>query len=72
MMDEPRMYYIQTRTSHGWHRPHPENYEGLQQATHGLERHIDSMFFEHGEMLPTGIFRIVRCKPKKGVQHVIG
>jgi len=62
---EPRTYYIQTRTAHGWHRLHPQNYESLQAATMGMERHIDSMFFEHGEMLPTGIFRIVRYKNRK-------
>lgn len=66
MTEQPRLYYIQTRTEHGWHRLHPENYWGLTEATHGLERYIDSMFFEHGEMLPTSIFRIVRVKPKKG------
>ena len=62
---EPRTYYIQTRTLHGWHRLHPQNYDSLQEATLGMERHIDSMFFEHGEMLPTGIFRIVRYKNRK-------
>ena len=67
MSDEfPRKYYIQTRTAHGWHRLHPENYPSLIEAVYGMERHIDSMFFEHGEMLPTSIFRIVRVKPKKG------
>jgi hypothetical protein len=65
MIEEfPRKYYIQTRTIHGWHRLHPENYPSLIEAVHGMERHMDSMF-EHGEMLPSGIFRIVKCKPRK-------
>ncbi len=63
--DLPRKYYIQTRNIHGWHRLHPENYPSLIDASQGLERYVDSMFFEHGETLPTGIFRIVKCKPKK-------
>jgi hypothetical protein len=50
---------------HGWHRLHPENYPSLIDAVYGMERHMDSMFFEHGEMLPSGIFRIVKCKPRK-------
>ena len=58
-------YYIQTRTLHGWHRLFTDNYPSLEEASKGIERHLDSMFFEHGEMLPTSIFRIVKCKPKK-------
>jgi hypothetical protein len=58
-------YYIQTRTLHGWHRLFNENYPSLEEASKGIERHLDSMFFEHGEMLPSSIFRIVKCKPKK-------
>jgi len=58
-------YYIQTRTLHGWHRLFSDNYPSLDEASKGIERHIDSMFFEHGEMLPNSIFRIVKCKPKK-------
>ena len=62
---EMKQYYIQTRTLHGWHRLFTENYDSLEEASKGIERHLDSMFFEHGEMLPTSIFRIVKCKPKK-------
>jgi hypothetical protein len=51
--------------AHGWHRLHPENYPSLIEAVYGMERHRDIMFFEHGEMLPSGIFRIVKCKPRK-------
>ena len=66
MIEEfPRKYYIQTRTAHGWHRLHPENYPSLIEAVYGMERHRDIMFFEHDEMLPSGIFRIVKCKPRK-------
>ena len=66
MIESPRTYYISTRTSAGWHRLHPENYPSLETATLGLERHLDSMFFEHGEMLPSGIFRIVTVQTKEG------
>lgn len=61
------MYYIQTRTQHGWHRIIPlPNYETLNDATLALERYIDLMFFEYGEMdIPTGGFRIVKVKEKK-------
>ena len=62
---EMKQYYIQTRTLHGWHRLFTENYDSLEEASKGIERHLDSMFFEHGEMLPTSIFRIVKCKQKK-------
>ena len=65
---ELKQYYIQTRTLHGWHRLFTENYDSLEEASKGIERHLDSMFFEHGEMLPTSIFRIVKCKPKKPEQ----
>ena len=60
-------YYIQTRTAHGWYRLHPDNYHTLQEAAQGIEGYIDTMFFKHGETLPTGIFRIVKCKVKKEV-----
>ena len=70
MIESPRTYYISTRTSAGWHRLHPENYPSLETATLGLTRHLDSLFFEHGEMLPSGIFRIVRCKPRKVKNNV--
>ena len=66
---EMKQYYIQTRTLHGWHRLFTENYDSLEEASKDIERHLDSMFFEHGEMLPTSIFRIVKCKPK-GVVNV--
>ena len=61
------MYYIQTRTQHGWHRIIPlPNYETLNDATMALERYIDLMFFEYGEMdIPTSGFRIVKVKEKK-------
>ena len=62
---ELRQYYIQTRTQHGWHRLFNSNYPSLEEASKGIERHLDSMFFEHGEMLPSSIFRIVRYKNKK-------
>ena len=65
MNEAPRTYYISTRTSAGWHRLHPENYQSLEAATHGLEQHLDNSFLAHGVTLPSGIFRIVRCKPKK-------
>ena len=59
-------YYIQTRTLHGWHRLFTENYDSLEEASKGIERHLDSLFFEHGVMdVPTSIFRIVKCKQKK-------
>lgn len=65
-----KKYYIQTRTVHGWHRIMPlPNYDSLKDAQMALERHLDSLFFEYGEMdIPTNIFRIVKCKPK-GVAH---
>ena len=61
------MYYIQTRTQHGWHRIIPlPNYETLNDATMALERYIDMMFFDYGEMdIPTSGFRIVKVKEKK-------
>ena len=61
------MYYIQTRTQHGWHRIIPlPNYETLNDATMALERYIDLMFFEYGEWdIPTSGFRIVKVKEKK-------
>lgn len=61
------MYYIQTRTQHGWHRIIPlPNYETLNDAKMALERYIDLMFFEYGEMdIPTSGFRIVKVKEKK-------
>ena len=61
------MYYIQTRTQHGWHRIIPlPNYETLKDASMALERYIDLMFFEYGEMdIPTSGFRIVKVKEKK-------
>lgn len=63
---EMKQYYIQTRTVHGWHRLFTENYNSLEEASKGIERHLDSLFFEHGVMdVPTSIFRIVKCKPKK-------
>ena len=63
---EMKQYYIQTRTSHGWHRLFTENYNSLEEASKGIERHLDSLFFEHGVMdVPTSIFRIVKCKQKK-------
>jgi hypothetical protein len=58
-------YYIQTRTAHGWHRLYDDNYETLLDASHSIERHIDRLFINHGEVLPTSIFRIVKCKLKK-------
>ena len=59
-------YYIQTRTVHGWHRLFTQNYDSLEEASKGIERHLDSLFFEYGEMdVPRSIFRIVKCKPKK-------
>ena len=63
---EMKQYYIQTRTLHGWHRIMPlPNYDSLKEAQMALERHLDSLFFEHGVMdVPTSIFRIVKCKPK--------
>ena len=68
---EIKQYYIQTRTLHGWHRIMPlPNYDSLKDAQMALERHLDSLFFEHGVMdVPTSIFRIVKCKPK-GVVNV--
>ena len=63
---EMKQYYIQTRTLHGWHRLFTENYDSLEEASKGIERHLDSLFFEHGVMdVPTSIFRIVKCKQKK-------
>jgi len=63
---EMKQYYIQTRTLHGWHRLFTENYDSLEEASKGIERHLDSLFFEHGVMdVPTNIFRIVKCKQKK-------
>ena len=61
------MYYIQTRTQHGWHRIIPlPNYETLKDASMALERYIDMMFFDYGEMdIPTSGFRIVKVKEKK-------
>ena len=61
------MYYIQTRTQHGWHRIIPlPNYETLNDATLALERYIDLLFFTYGVMdTPTNIFRIVKVKEKK-------
>ena len=69
---EMKQYYIQTRTLHGWHRIMPlPNYDSLKDAQLGLEKHLDSLFFEYGEMdIPTNIFRIVKCKPK-GVANEI-
>ena len=67
--DFPRKYYIQTRTIHGWHRLHDISYASLIEAMYGIERHIDLMFFKHNETLPTSIFRIVKCKPKKVKQN---
>ena len=65
-------YYIQTRTEHGWHRIAPlPNYDSLQEATLELERFLDKLFFEYGEMdIATSIFRIVKVKPKKGGEDV--
>ena len=60
-------YYIQTHTAQGWHRLHTDSYSSLLEASHGVERYIDDMYCKHGETLPTGIFRIVKCKPKKEV-----
>lgn len=61
------MYYIQTRTQHGWHRIIPlPNYETLKDASMALERYIDLMFFEYGTWdIPTSGFRIVKVKEKK-------
>ena len=67
---EMKQYYIQTRTLHGWHRLFTENDDSLEEASKGIERHLDSLFFEHEVMdVPTSIFRIVKCKPK-GVVNV--
>ena len=67
---EIKQYYIQTRTVHGWHRLFTQNYDSLEEASKGIERHLDSLFFEHGVMdVPSSIFRIVKCKPK-GVVNV--
>jgi len=65
-------YYIQTRTEHGWHRIIPlPTYDSLQEATLEMERYIDKLFFEYGEIdIPTSIFRIVKVKPKKGGANV--
>ena len=67
MENEIKQYYIQTRTEHGWHRIIPlPNYDSLNDATLALERYIDKLFFEYGEMdIPTNIFRIVKVKERK-------
>ena len=47
-----------------------ENYDSLEEASKGIERHLDSLFFEYGVIdVPTSIFRIVKCK-QKGVVNV--
>jgi hypothetical protein len=56
-------FVIETRTSEGWHRLHTDTYPSLIEATYGLERYIDEMYFIHKVVLPTNIFRLT--KPRK-------
>lgn len=55
-----KYYFIQTRCRDAWHRLHFDSYETLEDATKGLERYIDQLFFDFGEVLPTNIFRIAK------------
>ena len=64
MSDVIRMYYIQVRTVHGWHRLKSENYSSLLVAALKIQMHIADAS-EQGEVLPASIFRIVKVKPKR-------